>query len=122
MFKMMVDHEDYTTASGNFATTRAATQIKNVPIMLKTNREVNIVKRIADEMGGIPNDIEKIFITMSRRQMANMAKLAGWKPHPDSTYMKRKKREAEEAKESDEVKTSADVEETDWRTIMKVRA
>ena len=122
MFKMMVDHEDYTTASGNFATTRAASQIKNVPIMLKTNREVNIVKRIADEMGGIPNDIEKIFITMSRRQMANMAKLAGWKPHPDSAYMKRKKREAEEAKESDEVKTSADVEETDWRTIMKVRA
>ena len=122
MFKMMVDHEDYTTASGNFATTRAASQIKNVPIMLKTNREVNIVKRIADEMGGIPNDIEKIFITMSRRQMANMAKLAGWKPHPDSTYMKRKKREAEEAKETDEVKTSADVEETDWRTIMKVNA
>ena len=63
--------------------------------------------------------------------MAHMAKLAGWKPHEDSVYMKRKKREEEEAQHAeaqekkegdDEVKTSADVEVRDWRNIMKVNA
>ena len=130
MFKMMVSHEEYTTPSGNFATTRAASQIKNIPIMIHNQREVNLIKRIEKDLGAIPNDIDKIFITMSRRQMVHMAKLAGWEPHPDSTYMKRKKREAEEAKQQeaqkkegdDEVKTSADVEVRDWRNIMKVNA
>lgn len=127
MFKMMVDHEQYTTTSGNFSTTKAQTQIKNVPILIQNQREVNLIKRIEKDLGGIPNDIEKIYITMSRRQMANMAKLAGWKPHEDSTYMKRKKREAEEAEAQeeegdDEVRTSADVEIRDWRDVMKVNA
>ena len=58
-----------------------------------------------------------------------MAKLAGWEPHKDSAYMKRKRREEEEAQQAeaqekeegdDEVKTSADVEVSDWRSIMKV--
>lgn len=130
MFKMMVSHEEYTTPSGNFATTRAASQIKNIPIMIHNQREVNLIKRIEKDLGAIPNDIDKIFITMSRRQMVHMAKLAGWEPHKDSAYMKRKKREAEEAKQQeaqkkegdDEVKTSADVEVRDWRNIMKVNA
>ena len=128
MFKLMVSHEEYTTPSGNFATTRAASQIKNIPIMIHNQREVNLIKRIEKDLGAIPNDIDKIFITMSRRQMVHMAKLAGWEPHEDSAYMKRKKREAEEAKQQeaqkkegdDEVKTSADVEIRDWRSIMKV--
>ena len=130
MFKMMVSHEEYTTPSGNFATTRAASQIKNIPIMIHNQREVNLIKRIEKDLGAIPNDIDKIFITMTRRQMAHMARLAGWEPHKDSAYMKRKKREAEEAKQQeaqkkegdDEVKTSADVEVRDWRNIMKVNA
>jgi len=128
MFKLMVSHEEYTTPSGNFATTRAASQIKNIPIMIHNQREVNLIKRIEKDLGAIPNDIDKIFITMSRRQMVHMAKLAGWEPHEDSAYMKRKKREAEEAKQQeaqkkegdDEVKTSVDVEIRDWRSIMKV--
>lgn len=127
MFKMMVSHAEYTTPSGNFATTRAASQIKNIPIMIHNQREVNLIKRIEKDLGAIPNDIDKIFITMTRRQMAHMAKLAGWEPHKDSVYMKRRRREAEEAEAQeeegdDEVKTSADVEVRDWRNIMKVNA
>ena len=131
MFKFMVDHEEFTTPSGNFATTRAASSIKQTPILIRNQREVNLIKRIEKDLAGIPNDIEKIYITMSRRQMAHMAKLAGWKPHKDSAYMKRKKREEEEAQQAesqeeeqgdDEVKTSADVEVRDWRSIMKVNA
>jgi hypothetical protein len=122
MFKMMVSHEEYTTPSGNFATTRAASQIKNIPIMIHNQREVNLIKRIEKDLGAIPNDIDKIFITMSRRQMVHMAKLAGWEPHEDSVYMKRKKREAEEEEGDDEVRTSADIEIRDWRDIMKVNA
>ena len=41
--------------------------------------------------------------------MKNMAVLAGWKPPVK-----------EEPKTEDTVRTSADIEHTDWKTIMKV--
>jgi len=106
MFKLMVEHEGYTTAQGNFSTTRASTVIKNTPIRIHGQREVNLIKRIETEFGAIPNDIDLIYITMSRRQMLHMAKEMGWKPP--------------EKEEEEEVKTSANVEIHDWRTIMKV--
>tara|TARA_R110002020_G_C16291035_1_gene772441 strand:+ start:792 stop:1859 length:1068 start_codon:yes stop_codon:yes gene_type:complete len=93
MFNAMVRDEDYTTKAGNFSTTKAQTVIRNQQIDLKNRREVNAIKRIDKELGGIPNDIDTIFITMSRRQMENMANKVGWKKYRDKFMAKRGKKD-----------------------------
>ena len=94
MFNAMVRDEDYTTRDGNFSTTKAKTVISNQEIDLQSRREVNAIKRIDKELGGIPNDIDSIFITMSRRQMLHMAKKCGWEKYRDKFMAKRGNRNA----------------------------
>ena len=84
-----------------------------IPYNVKNNTESENVKTLL-EAKGTPGQVEDFYIYISRRQINHIAKLAGWKPHPESTYMKNKE------KEDEEVKTSADKETRDWRTIMKV--
>ena len=93
LFTAMVRDPEFTTAQGNFATTRARTRIKNAEIDLESRREVNAIKRIERELGEIPNDIETIFITMSRRQMLHMAKKVGWEKYRDKFMKERGKKE-----------------------------
>jgi len=95
MFNAMVRDEEFTTAAGNFSTTKAQTVIRNQEIDLQNRREVNAIKRIDKELGGIPNDIDSIFITMSRRQMLNMAKKVGWERYRDKFMAKRGKKKDE---------------------------
>tara|TARA_A100001515_G_scaffold141198_1_gene137892 strand:- start:1565 stop:2668 length:1104 start_codon:yes stop_codon:yes gene_type:complete len=109
----MVKDPQYTTPAGNFSSKKARTRLMKIPYNVKNNTESENVKTLL-EAKGTPGQVEDFYIYISRRQINHMAKLAGWKPHPESTYMKNKE------KEDEEVKTSADKETRDWRTIMKV--
>jgi len=102
MMNAMVKDDEFTTAKGNFATTRARTRLMSVPISTHTNAESKTVKELLGAIGQ-PGRIDDFYIYISRRQVNHMAKLAGWKPP-----------------EKEEVKTSSDIEVTDWRTIIKV--
>tara|TARA_R110002051_G_scaffold260800_4_gene320645 strand:+ start:8562 stop:9632 length:1071 start_codon:yes stop_codon:yes gene_type:complete len=104
MMNAMVKDDEFTTSKGNFATTRARTRLMSVPISTHSNAESKTVKAL---LGAIeqPGRIDDFYIYISRRQVNHMAKLAGWKPP-----------------EKEEVKTSADIEIRDWRTVMKVMA
>lgn len=112
MFTAFARDDEFTTPAGNFSTDKAARIIRNTPINLTTKEHQNVLRSIESDLK-IPNEIEEVYITMSRRQMKNMAVLAGWKPP-----VKEEPKAEEEPK--DTVRTSSDVESTDWRTIMKV--
>ena len=102
MMNAMVKDDEFTTAKGNFATTRARTRLMSVPISTHTNAESKTVKALLGAIGQ-PGRIDDFYIYISRRQVNHMAKLAGWNPP-----------------EKEEVKTSEDIEIRDWRTVMKV--
>ena len=102
MMNAMVKDDEFTTAKGNFATTRARTRLMSLQKSTHTNAESKTVKPLLLAIGQ-PGRIDDFYIYISRRQVNHMAKLAGWKPP-----------------EKEEVKTSADIEIRDWRTVMKV--
>lgn len=109
----MVKDPRYTTKAGNFSSKAARTRLMKIPYNVKNNTESENVKTLLAAKG-TPGQVEDFYIYISRRQINHMAKLAGWEPHPESTYMKNKETEDEE------VRTSADKETRDWRTVMKV--
>jgi len=117
MFTAFARDDEFTTPAGNFSTDKAERIIRNTPINLTTKQHQNVLRSIESDLK-IPNEIEEVYIKMSRRQMKNMAILAGWKP-PVKEEPKEEK--PKEEKPKDTVKTSANVEPTDWRTIMKVK-
>ena len=111
MFTAFARDTAFTTPAGNFSTTKAKTIITRTPINIANKQQANVLRSIESDLK-IPNDIEEVYITMSRRQMKNMAVLAGWKPPV--------KEEPKTEEPEDTVRTSADIEHTDWKTIMKV--
>jgi len=112
MFTAFARDDEFTTPAGNFSTDKAERIIRNTPINLTTKQHQNVLRSIESDLK-IPNEIEEVYIKMSRRQMKNMAVLAGWKPPV--------KEEPKKEEPKDTVRTSANVEPTDWRTIMKVK-
>ena len=112
MFTAFARDDEFTTPAGNFSTDKAARIIRNTPINLTTKQHQNVLRQIESDLK-IPNEIEEVYIKMSRGQMKNMAILAGWKPPV--------KEEPKKEEPKDTVRTSANVEPTDWRTIMKVK-
>ena len=116
----MVNDPRYTTRAGNFSSKAARTRLMKIPYNVRNNKESENVKTLLAAKG-TPGQIEDFYIYISRRQLNHMAKLAGWKPHPESTYMKNKEAEKEKPKEDkDEKLTSANRDVKDWRTVMKV--
>ena len=113
MMSIMVKDDEFTTKSGNFATTRARTRLMGTPINVRNNTESEKVKTLLGAKG-TPGFVEDFYIYISRRQVNHMAKLAGWKPPV--------KEEPKEKPKEDEKLTSSDRESKDWRTIMKVVA
>jgi len=118
----MVKDPRYTTKMGNFSTKAARTRLMKIPYNVRNNKESENVKTLLAAKG-TPGQVEDFYIYISRRQLNHMAKLAGWKPHPESAYMKNKEKEEEQPKEDEGEKlTSANRDVRDWRTVMKVIA
>jgi hypothetical protein len=114
MMSIMIRDPDLTTGKGNFGTDAARRRLMAIPINVANNKESETVKRLLGARG-TPGFVDDFYIYISRRQVAHMAKLAQWKPHPQSTYMKNKK-----PKEDEDIRTSVNRDVKDWRTIMKV--